>query len=86
MPTMMTMGRSGDTSMISMLPYSFSRAMLIEVSMAETSMSTMVSTPGTKRKTLFISGLKCMRCSTGMISTVRFDGSRATHLPIICAA
>jgi hypothetical protein len=57
-----------------MLPYSFSRAMLMEVSMAETSISTMVSTPGTKRKALFISGCSAGDAPRGSSSGIRFVG------------
>ena len=51
------MGFSGETNRISIVPNSFSRVMEMEVIMAETNIKIMVITPGTKVKTLFISGL-----------------------------
>ncbi len=60
------MGLSGDTSNTSMVPISFSRAMVMEVIIADTSIKISVMTPGTKLKTPFCSGLYRMRDCTFM--------------------
>ncbi len=57
MPTTIALGRMGETSSISMVPVSFSRAIEIAVISAETIVSTKASSPGTKRWALSSVGL-----------------------------
>ena len=57
LPTTMALGRIGETSSISMVPVSFSRAIEIAVISAETIVSTKASSPGTKRWALSSVGL-----------------------------
>ena len=56
-PATMARGRMGETSSISMVPVSFSRAIEIAVMSAETIVSTNASSPGTNRWELSSVGL-----------------------------